>query len=126
MFCQIAVRGSNRRPDNFHILLQLCHILLDATKPMNDFRHFSHILKHRIKLRVLLLHKHTKMVYISIAHTNSLARTPLLLLSLPELINIPTAKASAQDCGAVLEGYGYGGFFGSNLTGHEPCLHVWM
>ena len=30
---------------------------------------------------------------------------------------------SCQDCQAVLEGYGYGGFFGSNLTGREQCLH---
>lgn len=33
---------------------------------------------------------------------------------------------SCEDCGAALEGYGYGGFFGSNLTGHEQCLHVWV
>ena len=26
---------------------------------------------------------------------------------------------SCRECQAVLEGYG--GFFGSNLTGHEPC-----
>ena len=30
---------------------------------------------------------------------------------------------SCQACQAVLEGYGFGGFFGSHLTGHEPCLH---
>ena len=30
---------------------------------------------------------------------------------------------SCQECQAVLEGYGYGGFFGSNLTGHEKCVH---
>ncbi len=33
---------------------------------------------------------------------------------------------SCQSCGAVLEGYGYGGFFGSNLKGNEECLHVWL
>lgn len=32
---------------------------------------------------------------------------------------------TCQGCGAVLEGYGYGGFFGSNLKGHEHCIHVW-
>jgi hypothetical protein len=30
---------------------------------------------------------------------------------------------SCQTCGAVLEGYGYGGFFGNNLKGNEHCLH---
>jgi hypothetical protein len=30
---------------------------------------------------------------------------------------------SCQKCQAALEGYGFGGFFGSNLTGHESCLH---
>jgi hypothetical protein len=30
---------------------------------------------------------------------------------------------SCQACQAVLEGYGYGGFFGSTLKGNEPCLH---
>jgi len=30
---------------------------------------------------------------------------------------------SCQACQAVLEGFGFGGFFGSNLTGHERCLH---
>ncbi len=33
---------------------------------------------------------------------------------------------TCQDCGATLEGYGYGGFFGRNLKGHKPCLHVWI
>ncbi len=33
---------------------------------------------------------------------------------------------TCQTCGAVLEGYGYGGFFGSNLKGNEQCLHVWL
>ena len=33
---------------------------------------------------------------------------------------------TCQDCGAVLEGYGYGGFFGNNLRGNEQCIHVWM
>jgi hypothetical protein len=27
-------------------------------------------------------------------------------------------------CGLVLEGYGYGGWFGSNLTGKEQCVHA--
>ncbi len=27
---------------------------------------------------------------------------------------------------AVLEGYGYGGFFGSNLKGNKQCIHVWF
>jgi hypothetical protein len=30
---------------------------------------------------------------------------------------------SCQDCGAVLEGYGNGGWFGSNLKGNERCIH---
>jgi len=30
---------------------------------------------------------------------------------------------SCQDCGTVLEGYGNGGWFGSNLKGNEKCLH---
>jgi hypothetical protein len=29
---------------------------------------------------------------------------------------------SCQECGVVLEGFGYGGWFGSNLKGHERCL----
>jgi len=33
---------------------------------------------------------------------------------------------TCQDCGAVLERYGYGGFFGSNLKGNEHCQHVWF
>jgi hypothetical protein len=33
---------------------------------------------------------------------------------------------TCQTCGAVLEGYGYGGFFGSNLKGNEQCIHVWF
>jgi hypothetical protein len=28
------------------------------------------------------------------------------------------------ECGQVVEGYGYGGPFGSNLTGKEQCLHA--
>jgi len=32
---------------------------------------------------------------------------------------------SCQDCGEVLEGYGCGGWFGSNLSGRERCLHIW-
>jgi len=30
---------------------------------------------------------------------------------------------SCQDCNEALEGYGYGGFFGSNLKGNEGCIH---
>jgi hypothetical protein len=30
---------------------------------------------------------------------------------------------SCQDCNTVLEGYGYGGVFGSNLHGKEKCVH---
>lgn len=30
-----------------------------------------------------------------------------------------------QECGQVLEGYGYGGRFGRNLKGNEKCIHVW-
>jgi len=29
---------------------------------------------------------------------------------------------SCQTCGQALEGYGYGGFFGSNLKGNEQCI----
>jgi hypothetical protein len=32
---------------------------------------------------------------------------------------------SCQDCGLALEGFGYGGWFGSNLTGREHCIHAW-
>jgi hypothetical protein len=32
---------------------------------------------------------------------------------------------SCQDCQEVLEGYGYGGWFGSNLKGNKSCIHVW-
>ena len=31
-----------------------------------------------------------------------------------------------MDCGAVLAGYGYGGWFGSNLKGNEQCKHRWL
>jgi hypothetical protein len=30
---------------------------------------------------------------------------------------------TCTDCGEALEGYGYGGWFGSNLKGNEQCLH---
>lgn len=30
---------------------------------------------------------------------------------------------TCQDCKEVLEGYGYGGWFGSNLKGSEQCIH---
>ncbi len=33
---------------------------------------------------------------------------------------------TCQDSGAVLQGYGYGGWFGSNLNGEERCIHVWV
>lgn len=32
---------------------------------------------------------------------------------------------SCADCGEQLSGYGYGGFFGINLTGQETCFHTW-
>ena len=32
---------------------------------------------------------------------------------------------TCQDCHEVLAGYGYGGWFGSNLKGQRKCLHVW-
>jgi hypothetical protein len=32
---------------------------------------------------------------------------------------------SCQTCGQPLEGFGFGGFFGSSLTGNEQCIHVW-
>ena len=32
---------------------------------------------------------------------------------------------TCQDCKEVLEGYGYGGWFGSNLKGNERCIHIW-
>jgi hypothetical protein len=30
---------------------------------------------------------------------------------------------SCQDCGRVLEGYGYGGWLGGNLKRQERCMH---
>lgn len=30
---------------------------------------------------------------------------------------------SCQNCGQALEGYGHGGWFGSNLKGDEGCVH---
>ena len=32
---------------------------------------------------------------------------------------------TCQDCKEVLEGYGYGGWFGSNLKVNERCIHIW-
>ncbi len=32
---------------------------------------------------------------------------------------------TCQDCGEQLEGYGYGGWFGRNITGNRKCIHVW-
>lgn len=32
---------------------------------------------------------------------------------------------SCADCGKQLSGYGWGGWFGMNLTGTEQCLHLW-
>ena len=32
---------------------------------------------------------------------------------------------SCQDCGLALEGFGYGGWLGGNLSGTEPCIHAW-
>ena len=31
---------------------------------------------------------------------------------------------SCRDCGAILEGYGYGNWLGGHVYG-EKCLHVW-
>jgi hypothetical protein len=30
---------------------------------------------------------------------------------------------SCQDCGAKLEGYGYGGWFGRTITSEDKCIH---
>lgn len=30
---------------------------------------------------------------------------------------------SCSNCGQILEGFGYGGFIGGNLTGVEKCIH---
>lgn len=32
---------------------------------------------------------------------------------------------SCGQCGKQLSGYGWGGWFGSNLTGNEVCIHVY-
>jgi hypothetical protein len=32
---------------------------------------------------------------------------------------------SCRDCKKQLSGYGWGGWFGSNLTGQEHCIHLW-
>lgn len=32
---------------------------------------------------------------------------------------------SCMDCGKKLSGYGYGGWFGSSLSGNEECIHLW-
>lgn len=31
---------------------------------------------------------------------------------------------SCKDCGEQLSSYGWGGWFGSNLTGSEKCIHL--
>lgn len=31
---------------------------------------------------------------------------------------------SCADCGEQLSGYGWGGWFGSRLTGNEKCIHL--
>jgi hypothetical protein len=33
---------------------------------------------------------------------------------------------SCQTCGDALEGYGFGGSFGSNHKENEHCIHVWL
>lgn len=33
---------------------------------------------------------------------------------------------SCTECGKQLWGYGYGGWFGSNLTGKEKCIHKFV
>lgn len=32
---------------------------------------------------------------------------------------------SCRDCGAQLSGYGWGGWFGRNLTEERTCIHLW-
>jgi hypothetical protein len=32
---------------------------------------------------------------------------------------------SCMDCGKQLSGFGYGGWFGMNLTGKTTCIHLW-
>ena len=32
---------------------------------------------------------------------------------------------SCVDCGAKTRGYGFGGWFGANITGTENCIHLW-
>ena len=32
---------------------------------------------------------------------------------------------SCQDCGQQLSGFGFGGWFGANITGNERCIHSW-
>jgi hypothetical protein len=32
---------------------------------------------------------------------------------------------SCADCGEQLRGFGYGGWFGRNLTGTATCIHLW-
>ena len=32
---------------------------------------------------------------------------------------------SCADCGTQLSGFGYGGWFGRNMTGRETCIHLW-
>lgn len=31
---------------------------------------------------------------------------------------------SCSDCGKKLSGFGYGGWFGTKLTGNEKCIHL--
>jgi len=33
---------------------------------------------------------------------------------------------TCQDCGKQIEGYGYGGWFNSNLTGPRDCIHRYL
>ena len=33
---------------------------------------------------------------------------------------------SCMDCGKQLCGFGYGGWFGVNLTGANECIHQWL
>lgn len=32
---------------------------------------------------------------------------------------------SCAGCGKQTRGYGYGGWFGRNITGNETCIHLW-
>ena len=33
---------------------------------------------------------------------------------------------TCQTCGKIVAGFGYGGWFGSRLTGTTQCIHLWQ